>query len=142
MVSPGFLRREYWPLVAYAFAPLLEAGARLIWHCDGDYRPILDDVLAVGIAGLQGFQRECGMELEWIVDKRTRKNERLILFGPMGVTTTLQGDPGEIRGEVHRAMQLCRDQASLVFFTSNTITPDIPLANIRAFWQAVQESRW
>jgi hypothetical protein len=143
MVSPEYLRREYFPLVKYTFEPLLAVGAKLVWHCDGDWRPLLDDVLACGVGGLQGFQRECGMDLEWIVDQRTRDGEPLLIFGPMSVTTTLPyGTPEDVRAEVRRAMRLCQNKASLVFFTSNTITPDVPLENIRAYWQAVQASTW
>ena len=127
----------------YTLEPLLEVGARIVWHCDGDYRRLLDDVLACGVAGLQGFQRECGMELEWIVDLRTRGGDPLIIFGPMSVTTTLpQGKPEDVRAEVGRAMDICRDKVSLVFFTSNTINPDVPLENVRAYWQTVLESAW
>jgi len=143
MVSPDYLRREYFPLVKHNFEPLLEAGAKIVWHCDGDWRPLLDDVFACGISGLQGFQRECGMDLAWIVDLRTRGGEPLLIFGPLSVTTTLpHGTPEDVRAEVRRAMRLCRDKASLVFFTSNTINPDVPLENIRVFWQAVLDSTW
>jgi len=141
MVSPEYLRREYFPLVEYTLEPLLEVGAKIVWHCDGNYRPLLDDVLACGIVGLQGFQQECGMELEWIVDLRTRRGDPLLIFGPMSVTTTLPyGTPEDVRAEVQRAMHLCRDKASLVFFNSNTIIPDTSLENIRTYWQTVLES--
>ncbi|MCC7446345.1 MAG: hypothetical protein IT324_02965 [Anaerolineae bacterium] len=143
LVSPEFLRREYFPLVEYAIEPLLAVGAKLVWHCDGDYRPIIDDVLACGIAGLQGFQSECGMELDWIVKRRTRIGDPLLIFGAMSVTTTLPfGTEDDVRREVQRTIDMCRDNAMLVFTTSNDITPDIPLQNIRAFWQAVTTSRW
>jgi hypothetical protein len=143
MVSPAFLRKEYWHLVEYAFEPLYEAGIKVVWHCDGNVRPLLADILAAGANGLQGFQRECGLDLEWIADLRTRRGDPLLIFGPLQVTTTLPfGSPQDVRKEVQRAMQQCRDKASLVFFTSNTITIDTPLENLRAYWRAVQESRW
>ena len=143
MVSPGYLRQEYFSLLEYALEPMLEVGAKIVWHCDGDYRPLLDDVLACGIGGMQGFQRECGMELEWIVKRRTRKGDRLLIFGPLSVTTTLpHGTPDDVRSEVRRAMEMCRDQAALVFFTSNTITPDVPLENVRAYWEAATQATW
>jgi len=143
MVSPEFLRKEYFPRLEYVWEPLLEVGAKLVWHCDGDWRPLLDDVLACGAGGLQGFQRECGMELDWIVGRRTREGDPLLIFGPMQVTTTLPlGTPEEVKAEVRRAMAVCRDKASLVFFTSNTINPDVPLDNIRAFWDTVLASCW
>ena len=143
MVSPAFLRREYFPLLEYALEPVLAAGARVVWHCDGYYRPLLDDVMACGIGGLLGFQCECGMDLEWIVDLQTRAGEPLLVFGPLSVTTTLShGTPEDVRAEVRRAMDLCRDKASLVFFTSNTITPDVSLENVCTYWSAVRGSRW
>ena len=143
MVSPAYLRREYYPLLEYALEPLLNVGAKIVWHCDGNYRPLLDDVLACGIAGLQGFQRECGMELEWIVGLRTSDGAPLLIFGPLSVTDTLpHGTPDDVRAEVHGAMDLCRGTASLVFFTSNTITPDVPLDNVLALWQTVLQSTW
>jgi hypothetical protein len=143
MVSPEYLRKEYFPRVEYTIEPLLEVGAKLVWHCDGNYRPLVDDVLACGLSGLQGFQRECGMELEWIVDLRTRDGDPLLIFGPLQVTTTLPlGTPEDVRREVNRARELCRGKASLVHFTSNTINPDVPLENIRAYWDEVLNSRW
>ena len=143
MISPKLLRKEYWPLVEYAIEPLLDVGAKLIWHCDGNVRPILNDVLACGFAGMQGFQRECGIDLDWVVDLRTSDGDPLIIYGPLSVTTTLPfGSPQDVRAEVRRAMRLCRDKASLVFFTSNTINPDVPVKNIRAYWDEVHQSHW
>jgi uroporphyrinogen-III decarboxylase len=114
-----------------------------VWHCDGNYRPLLNDVLACGAAGLQGFQRECGMELEWLVDLCTREGDPLLIFGPLSVTTTLpRGTPEDVQAEARRAMDTCRDKAALVFFTSNTINPDVPLKNIQTLWQTVLESTW
>lgn len=142
LVSPEFLRREQFPLIECAFAPLLEAGGKVVIHIDGDWRLLLDDMIALGIAGLQGFQRECGMDIGWIVEKRRINGDPLIIFGPLSVTTTLLGSPDDVRKEVCRSMDICRGNASLVFFTSNTINPDIPIENIRCFWDTVQESRW
>jgi hypothetical protein len=143
IASPDFLRREYFPLVQYTLEPLLEVNAKIVWHCDGDYGQLLDDVLACGVSGLQGFQTECGMDLEWIVDLKTRSGDPLLIFGAMSVTTTLPyGTKQEVQADVKRTMEICREKAALVFFTSNTITPDVPLENIRAYWDAVCESSW
>jgi len=140
MVSPSFLERVYFPLLRYALEPLMEVGARPVWHCDGDWRPLLDVLFDCGIAGLQGFQPECGMLLEELVQHRTRDGDPLIIFGPMAVTTTLtRCTPEEVRAEVHRAIEICRDTSSLVLFISNTITPDVPPENVIAMYEAVRE---
>ena len=143
LVSPEWLRREYWPLVEYTIEPLVRIGAKVVWHCDGNYRPLLPDILACGIAGLQGFQPECGMSLEWIVDLRTHTGDPLLIFGPIPVTGALRfGTPDDMRREVCWAMDMCRDKAALAFLTSNTINPDVPLENIRAYRDAVLSGAW
>ena len=61
----------------------------------------------------------------------------------MSVTETLpHGTPQDVRNDVRRTMDLCRDHCGLVFKTSNTINPDVPLENILAYWDAVMESKW
>jgi uroporphyrinogen decarboxylase len=143
LVSPKYLRQEYFPLLEYALEPLLEQDAKVVWHCDGDVRLLLDDILACGIGGLQGFQRECGMDLEWIADLRTRDGEPLVIFGPISVTETMpHGSTDDVRAAVRWAMETCRDRASLLFFTSNTITPDVPLENVRTLWETILDSQW
>ena len=143
MVSPKFLRKEYFPKVEWVFEPLMEVGAKVVWHCDGNYTRIIDDVLATGVGGLQGFQKECDMDLEWIVEKRASNGDPLIIYGPMSVTRTLPyGTPKDVKAEVEWAMNVCRDKAALVYFTSNTLVPDIPLDNIKMLWDTVLSSRW
>lgn len=142
LVSPDFLRSEHFPLIEYALEPLHEVGAKLILHLDGDWRLLIDEMIALGFAGVQGFQRECGMDIEWVAQKRSRSGDPLIIMGPMSVTTTLMGSVKDVKDEVARSIKACRDNASLIFFTSTSIGPDIPLKNIRAFWEAVGESTW
>jgi hypothetical protein len=99
-------------------------------------------VLACGVTGLQGFQSECGLDVAWLVRMRTGGNQPLLILGPMSVTTLLNGTPNDVQVGVQNTMDLCRDNVGLEFFTSNTILPDVPLDNIRAFRKAVLESHW
>ncbi len=68
----------------------------------------------------------------------SRADDQLI-FGPLSVTTELPVCPPEqIRDKVRRAIGVCRGNADLVLFTSNTINPDVPLDNIRAMYEAIR----
>jgi hypothetical protein len=138
MLSLEFLEQYYAPQLRYGLEPLLDVGCRPVWHCDGDVRPMLDFLIDVGVKGLQGFQPECGMILDKLVERRTRDGEKLLIFGPMAVTTELPVlTPAEIAAKVRHAIDVCKDNASLVLFTANTINPDVPLENITAMYQAV-----
>ncbi len=139
MVSPAFLREHYFPLVKASLKPLREAGAKLVWHCDGDVRPILEEILALGVGGLQGFQHECGVRLEDIVERRTIDGKKLVIFGPVSVAATLNREtPEGIRRVVRDAVRICEGKASLVLFTSNEILPDVPLENMCAMYEALR----
>lgn len=140
MVSPDFLEKYYAPQLKYGLEPLLEAGCKPIWHCDGDVRLLLDMFIDCGVQGFQGFQPECGMILEDVVQKRTREGKPLIILGPLAVTTELPVcTPDEIKMKVRHAIDVCKKNANLLLFTSNTINPDVPLKNILAMYEAVKE---
>ena len=138
MVSPEFMERYYAPQLRRGLEPLLEVGCKPVWHCDGDVRPMLEMLFDCGVQGLQGFQPECGMTIEYVSGLRTREGNRLLIFGPLAVTTELPFcTPDEIRDKVRHAIDVCRGSADLVMFTGNTINPDVPLENIHAMYDAV-----
>ena len=141
MISVDFMEKYYAPQLRYGLEPLLEANCRPVWHSDGDVRLLLDFLIDCGVRGLQGFQPECGMLLEEIVTRRTPDGERLLIFGPLSVTTELPVcTPEQIEAMVRHAIDICKGNASLVIFTSNTINPDVPLVNIRAMYEAARRS--
>ena len=143
MISVDFLREHYAPELAYGLEPLLEAGCKPVWHCDGDVREMMPMLLECGVQGFQGFQPECNMNIEDIIKLRTRDGEKLLIFGPFAVTTELPVlTPDEIRKKVRYYADICRDNADLVFFTSNTICPDVPVENIKAMCDEIGKYRY
>ena len=140
MVAPDFLREHWYDPFEYSIKPLLDAGCKPIFHCDGDVRELVPMLLEAGIQGLQGFQPECGVTIEYIADLRTRDGNPLVVLGPISVTTELPVlSPDEIRGRVHNAIEVCRGKAGLCLFTANTINPDCPPENIVAMLEAVRD---
>ena len=141
MISPRFMEEHYAPQLRRGLEPLLEVGCRPVWHCDGDVRPLLDMLIDCGVQGLQGFQPECGLNIDVVSQMRTREGEPLVIFGPLAVTTELPVLPAEeIKRRVRHAIEVCRGNARLALFTANTINPDVPLENVRAMYEAAHES--
>ncbi|MDR1176565.1 MAG: hypothetical protein LBK83_13970 [Treponema sp.] len=141
MISPEFLEEFYAPQLKKGLEPLLEVGCKPVWHSDGNVRPLINMLINCGIQGFQGFQPECGVTLEFILEHRARDGEPLVIFGPLAVTTELPVlSPAEVKERVWRAIRLCENDARLVLFTSNTINPDIPFENVIAMYEAVLEN--
>jgi len=136
MISPVFMEKHYAPHLRHGLQPLLDAGVKPVWHCDGDVRPIMDMLIDCGVRGLQGFQPECGMNIDYVAKLRTREGKRMLVFGPISVTTELPVcTPQQIREKVRHAIDVCKGNADLALFTANTINPDVPLENLRAMYE-------
>ncbi len=75
LVAPAWLHEHYWPHAKLSLTPFLEAGIRLIHHCDGNVAPLVDDMIGAGFSGFQGFQNECGVDPYALRQRRSLKGE-------------------------------------------------------------------
>ncbi len=132
MVSPAFLRRHYLPTVQLIIEPLVDAGIRLIHHCDGDVRPLLNDFIAIGFSGFQGFQYECGIDLYELRRLRSRLGEEPVLFAGMSVSRTLPfGDADDVQAEIDFFVDATDGGRGLFLHTSNVTGVEVPADNVR-----------
>jgi hypothetical protein len=133
MVDPGMLRQYYLPTVRMIIAPLVEAGVRLIHHCDGDVRPLVGDFLGLGFSGLQGFQFEVGVDPYAFKKLRSPRGEELLFFTSLSVSRTLPfGTPEEVREEVDYFLDLTDGGRGMFLFTSNVTGVEVPPENLLA----------
>lgn len=143
MCSMSFLKEYYFPEEKYALEPLLEAGIRVVRHCDGNVMPILDDSIVVGYTGFQGFQYECDIDVRKIASLRTITGEDLIFFAGMNVTRTLPfGDTQDIRNEIDFVLDYTDGGRGLFFFTSSSIGPEVPVENILTAYRYITQREY
>lgn len=132
LVRPASLDRLWFPHLARCLQPLLDAGVRMIWHCDGNLMALVPRLLEIGLCGFQGFQYEHGMDYERICRMRTRDGEPLVIFAGVSVTRTLPfGTPDDVRRELRWLVEQ-GPPVGLVLGASSSITPGVPWANIAA----------
>lgn len=132
MVSPKFLRKYYLPTVKMIIEPLVDAGIRLIHHCDGDVRPLLNDYLSIGFSGFQGFQLELGIDPYQVNQMRGPHGEELIFFAGLSVSRTLPfGSPDDIREEVEYFLDFTNGGRNMFLFTTNVAGVECPPENMR-----------
>ena len=132
MVSPVFLRKHYLPHVKMIIEPLVDSGVRLIHHCDGDIRPLLDDYLAIGFSGLQGFQYELGLDIHEMRQKRSALGETLLFFTGLSVSRTMPfGTLDDIAAEIDYFVQGTDGGQGMFLFTSNVTGIEVPPDSIR-----------
>lgn len=136
MASPDFLRQYYLPHVQMIIAPLVDAGIRLVHHCDGDVRPLVADFLRIGFSGFQGFQYEVGVDPVELRKQRSALGEVPIFFAGMSVSRTLPfGTPDDVRDEVDYFLDFSDGGRGCFLFTSNVTGVEVPPENIRTGYE-------
>jgi uroporphyrinogen decarboxylase len=139
MVSPRFLRQYYFPTVQMIVEPLVDAGVRLIHHCDGDVRPVVDDFIAIGFSGFQGFQYELGVDPYDLKRRRSRLGEEMLFFMGLSVSRTLPfGAAEDVRDEVDYFLDFSDGGKGMFLITSNVTGVEVPPENIRCAYHYVK----
>ena len=140
MASPEMLRQRYFPHVKMVTEPFVEAGVRMIYHCDGDVRPLVRDYLEVGYSGFQGFQYECGVDVRELRQLKPALGEKPLIFGGLSVTRTLPwGTPDDVRREVDYLTDATDGGRGLFLFTSNVTGYEVPAQNIAAGYRHAKQ---
>jgi len=136
LASPSALRELYFPELKWALEPLVEADIEIVWHCDGNIMPILDDILAAGPTGLQGFQEEAGVPFDTVVGLQNRKGQPISAWGCVSVTTTLpHGSVADVEAAVERSFRLAGPRRGFVLSSTSSVMPEVPFENLNAFFE-------
>jgi len=108
------------------------------YHSDGDIRPIIPELIELGIDILNPVQPEC-MPADDIV---RQYKDALAFWGLVGTQSTMPfGTPHDVRQQVARCAAWARAGASIIVAPTHVLEPDVPWDNIRAFVDAVRAAR-
>ena len=141
LVNLRSLDAIWFPHFIRSIQPFLDAGIRLIWHCDGNLMQMVPRLLDCGIRGFQGFQYEDGMDYQAICRMQDREGEPLFIIAGVSVTRTL---PFGTADDVRREMRWLVDngpRSGLMLGPSSSITPGVTHENLRAFIEGLQHYR-
>jgi len=131
----------WFPHFARAIAPLLDAGVRLIWHCDGDLMQMVPRLLECGLGGFQGFQYEDGMDYAAICRMTDRDGGPLLMWAGVSVTTTLPHGTAE---DVARELAWLVDNGpdrGLFLGASSSVAPGTNRENVKALVEGLAHYR-
>ena len=138
LVDIASLDRIWFPHFSRAIEPAVEAGIRLIWHCDGNLMQMVPRLLSAGIEGFQGFQYEDGMDYVKICRMKSRQGREPIIIAGVSVTSTLpRGTPDDVRRQLRWLVEN-GPRTGLFLGASSSITPGVPLENIEALIEGLR----
>lgn len=141
IISPRMYREQLKPRWKIVFDRLqqLAPHAWRFFHSCGNVRPLLPDFIELGVQIINPVHiRAVGMDP---VELKRDFGDVLVFWGG-GVDTQgvlPNGTPGQVREDVHRNIEAMAPGGGFVFNTVHNIQADVPVGNILAMWEALQE---
>jgi uroporphyrinogen-III decarboxylase len=132
MFSPEIFREFFKPRYAKIFRTAHECGMHFWLHTCGNVLPFLDELIEIGLDVIHPIQK-------YTMDEREvarRFGGRICFWAGMDVQRILpRGTPDEVRREVRFMIDTYdRPDGGCMMTAGNGITPDVPLENLRAFY--------
>jgi len=118
---PEWYRRYIFPSYRKLFKPLIEAGKKILYICDGDYSEFVQDVAGCGV---HGFFFEPCMSLEMMAERFGKTH---VLIGNVDTRTLLYGTNDDIRHQVKRCVRVGKKCPGYFMAISNMIPANTPV---------------
>lgn len=137
LMSPRTFRRYIKPWLAAMIKLAHSYGARAFHHDDGAIRPLLPDLIEIGIDVLNPIQWRCkGMDREALARDF---GDRLVFHGGMDNQQTMPfGTPEDVRREVEENIRAFRPCKGYVVAPCHNLQSNTPTKNVLALYEAVQ----
>jgi uroporphyrinogen decarboxylase len=141
LISPRMFRKIFKPRLQTLFTRLhqLAPSAKLFFHSDGNIRPILPDLIEIGMDILNPVHiTATGMEPGAL--KRDFGKDVCFWGGGVETQTVLPfGTPQEVKDNVRRNIAALAPGGGYVFNTIHNIQADVPPQNIVAMIEALRD---
>ncbi|KJS72552.1 MAG: hypothetical protein JL56_12850 [Desulfotomaculum sp. BICA1-6] len=134
---PAVIRKYVLPSLAAQVqaAQTAASGMPVFFHSDGNYSPIISDIIEAGFDGLHCLDRNSGLDLAAI---RRQYGDRLCLWGSLDVADTLRaGEAGYLEG-LRNAVLDATGGTGLILGTSSGIFSGMDMAGLMSVYRAFE----
>jgi uroporphyrinogen decarboxylase len=140
LMSPKCFRELFKPRLAKIFALYKDAGLPLVYHSCGDIRPIIDDLIEIGVDILNNVQPEA-MPRKELAENFGDRN--LVFYGGISTQQVLRtGTPMEIESEVRDCMATLGKRGRWIMSTGISITSDVDIERVDTLLQTINKLRY
>jgi uroporphyrinogen decarboxylase len=116
------------------------ADVKVMLHCCGGVRPLLNDLIEAGMDAINPVQISCsGMDAGAL---KAEFGSRMTFWGGGCDTGSVlaQATPEEIRRHVRKQVAILKPDGGFVFQQVHNVLADVPPENVIAMFDAVQEA--
>ncbi len=138
MLSPGLFGRFILPHLK-RFVDLGHSYGKLVLlHCDGSIRPLLPDLISIGLDGIQSVQPYCaGMEPGSL---KRDFGDRLTFVGCIDTQALIEGTAEQARELTRRTVRIMMPGGGFVASPSHDyLLPETPVDNVLVMYETIRQ---
>jgi hypothetical protein len=132
-LRPDWYRQYVFPNYRRLFAPLIDAGKRILFTSDGDYTAFVDDIAS---CGANGFVLEPTTDMAYIAEAYGRTH---VFIGNADTRVLLRGTREQIRSEVERCLAIGKGCPGFFMAVGNHIPPNTPVDSALYYNEVYEE---
>jgi len=134
IVAPELLRKWLFPWMKQYTDVCHKHGKPFTYHSDGDFRAVMEDIIAAGVDGKQAFE-----ELSYkVTDCKRDYGDRISLLGGIDVGRMTQLPEDELRKYVREVLEVCAPGGGYTVGSGNCFACYIPVANYMAMLEEAE----
>jgi len=134
MFSPAHFREFVLPRLQRIVDAIHDEGALCFKHSDGNLWPILDDIVATGVDGINPIEPVAGMDLGEV---KAAYGDRVCLVGNIDCGELLcHGSEEEVEAAVQEAMRVAKPGGRYMMSSSNSIHAGVSPRNFQVMLEA------
>ena len=111
-----------------------EKGIKAHLHSCGDIRPLIPDLVEIGLDGLNPLEVKAGMDPAGL---KETYGDRLVLHG--GINAVLWGDPAAIKAEMERVVPLLKQNGGYIFSSDHSVPDSVSFQDFRQIVELAKE---
>jgi uroporphyrinogen decarboxylase len=137
-MSPALWRRFFAPHLQLMAKMAHEAGLKVFLHCDGGIRPLIPDLIKLGIDILNPIQPgAAGMDPSGL---KRDFGDALCFHGGIDTQSTLPfGSKDDIIAEVRARFEILGEGGGYILAPVHTVEPDVPIESLLTVYSAAKE---
>jgi hypothetical protein len=120
--SPKMYRNLVMPSHARQVAWFKERGLPVIYHTDGDFRPLIPSMLEIGIDCFQPLEAKAGMDLR---ELKPKYGDRASWMGNIDIMKLITNDFALIEAEVSSKIPMAMKGGGYIYHSDHSIAPGV-----------------
>ncbi len=133
--SPAMFRDLFAPQHARMVEWAHGRGLRVIYHTDGDFRLLIDLMLATGIDCLQPLEAKAGLDLRELTPAY---GERVCFMGNIDMTIASTNDEARLEAEVRAKLAAGMAGRGYAYHSDHSVPPDVSWATYQQIIRLVE----